>query len=83
MYMYSVIAKHVHSYGCVHVLSAGFVSNGEFNYLRSMGYTRPLSVLQIRTDVHNMYSRARECAIGHVVTNGYMYLYMYMYVFNM
>ena len=42
-----------------HLLFAGFVSNGEFNYLRSKGYTRPLSVLQIRTDVRNMYSKTK------------------------
>ena len=29
----------------------GLVSNGEFNYLRTKGYTRPLSVLQVRTNV--------------------------------
>ena len=35
----------------------GFVSDGEFNYLRMKGYTRPLSVLQIRADVRRKYSR--------------------------
>lgn len=35
----------------------GFVSDGEFNFLRAKGYTRPLSVLQIRSSVRNMYSR--------------------------
>ena len=39
--------------------SAGFVSNGEFNFLRSKGYTRPLSVLQIRNEVRNMCSKLR------------------------
>lgn len=29
----------------------GFVSDGEFNYMRSKGYTLPLSVLQIRRNV--------------------------------
>ena len=37
------------------VFISGFVSNGEFNYLRTKGYTRQLSVLQIRTDVRNKY----------------------------
>ena len=35
----------------------GFVSDGEFNYLRTKGYTRPLSVLKIRCDIRNKYSR--------------------------
>ena len=35
----------------------GFVSDGEFNFLRAKGYTRPLSVLQVRSNVRNMYSR--------------------------
>ena len=32
----------------------GFVSNGEFNYEQSRGYTRPLS------DCHNKYSRIKQ-----------------------
>ena len=35
----------------------GFVSDGEFNYLRRRGYTRPLTVLQIRADVRKKYSK--------------------------
>ena len=35
----------------------GFVSDGEFNFLRAKGYTRPLSVLQVRSNVRNLYSR--------------------------
>ena len=40
-----------------YVLNIGFVSDGEFNYLRMKGYTRPLSVLQIRADVRRKYCR--------------------------
>ena len=36
---------------------AGFVSDGEF---RSKGYTRPLSILQIRTDVRNKFSKTKQ-----------------------
>ena len=36
---------------------AGFTSDGEFNYLRNKGYTRPLSVLQIRSNVRHRYSK--------------------------
>ena len=35
----------------------GFVSDGEFNFLCAKGYTRPLSVLHIRSRVWNIYSR--------------------------
>lgn len=35
----------------------GFVSDGEFNFLRAKGYTRPLSVLKVRSNVRNLYSR--------------------------
>ena len=38
----------------------GFVCNGEFNYLRSKGYTRPVSVLQIRSQVRKKYSKMRQ-----------------------
>ena len=37
--------------------SLGFVSNGEYNSFRSKGYTRPLSVFQIRSLVRNKYAR--------------------------
>lgn len=36
------------------IIHAGFVSNGEFNYLRT---TQPLSVLDIRSSVRKLYSR--------------------------
>ena len=35
----------------------GFVSNGEFNSMRVKGYTRPLSVLQIKVDARKKYQR--------------------------
>ena len=37
--------------------SLGFVSNGEYNTFRSKGYTRPLSIFQIRSEVRNRYAR--------------------------
>ena len=46
----------------------GFVSNGEFNYMRSRGYTRPLSVLQIRTDVRNKYNRMQANTLLNMLT---------------
>jgi len=38
----------------------GFCSDGEFNSLRNRGYTRPLSVFAIRSDVRSKYARMRE-----------------------
>ena len=39
------------------VYFTGFCSNGEYNTMRSQGYTRPLSVLKIRGDVRSKYAR--------------------------
>ena len=39
------------------ISAAGFVSNGEYNSMRVKGYTRPLSVLQIRSQARKKYSR--------------------------
>ncbi len=38
----------------------GFSSNGEFNSMRATGYTRPLSVLSIRSTVRAKYGRLSE-----------------------
>lgn len=35
----------------------GFATNGEWNSLRTKGNTRPISVLQIRSNVRAKYSR--------------------------
>ena len=49
-------------YDChsVHVLliisPTGFVSNGEFNYLRTRGYTRPLTIFDVWASVRKVYS---------------------------
>ena len=50
------------------LLSPGFVSNGEFNYMRSKGYTRPLSVLQIRTNVRTKYNKIRQKTLLAMLT---------------
>lgn len=36
---------------------SGFVSNGEYNTMRVQGYTRPLSVLQIRSEAKKKYAK--------------------------
>lgn len=46
----------------------GFVSDGEFSYLRTKGYTRPLSVLQIRSDVRRKYNRIKERCLLAMLT---------------
>ena len=43
----------------IQFLWIGFVTDGEFNYLRTKGYTRPLSVIQIRCNVRNKYCNSR------------------------
>ena len=35
----------------------GFCSNGEYNAMRSQGYTRPLSILKIRSNVRSKYAK--------------------------
>ena len=50
------------------IIHAGFVSNGEFNYLRRKGYTRPLSVLQIRNDVRVKYSKLSQKTLLAMLT---------------
>ena len=42
----------------VHVIS--FSSNGEFNSMRGNGYTRPLSILSIRSSVWAKYGPLGE-----------------------
>ena len=39
------------------VICVGFCSNGEHNVLRSQGYTRPLSILKIRSTVRSKYAK--------------------------
>ena len=46
-----IIMMHIKS-----IYLLGFISDGEFNYLRMRGYTQPLTVLQIRADVRKKYS---------------------------
>ena len=50
------------------MLFPGFVTNGEFNYMRSKGYTRPLSVLQIRADIRNKYNRIKQETLLNMLT---------------
>ena len=44
----------VYYYLCILI---GFCSNGEYNAMRSQGYTRPLSVFKIRSNVCSKYAK--------------------------
>ena len=58
------IAGEFLSYSCivcaceyVYYYLIGFCSNGEYNAMRSQGYTRPLSVFKIRSNVRSKYAK--------------------------
>ena len=43
-------------------------SDGEFNSLRNQGYTRPLSVFAIRSDVRSKYARMSVSSMKDMLT---------------
>ena len=55
------------AYHCV-LFSVGFVSDGEFNYMRRKGYTRPLSVVQIRANVRTKYNKLHQRTLLAMLT---------------
>ena len=56
----------------------GFVSDGEFIFLRAKGYTRPLSVLQVHSNVRNLYSRmSLRKMLGKITPKGKPYGHTY------
>ena len=59
----------------IKICTSGFVSNGEYNVFRVKGYSRPLSVLKIRSLVRNKIARmsvskmeAMLCPVGKKIT---------------
>lgn len=46
----------------------GFVANGEYNELRQSGYSRPLSVLKIKSDVRAKYLKIGEKKLLDMIT---------------
>ena len=56
--------------GCIELYlhCTGFVSNGEFNEFRGMGYTRPLSILKIRADMRAKYARMGKKKLMQMIT---------------
>lgn len=41
-------------------LNLGFCSDGEFNSMRSQGYTRPLSIFKIRSSIRSKYAKSSK-----------------------
>ena len=51
-----------------------FIGNGEHNVLRAMGYTRPVSVLRIKSEVKARYSRMSVKKLCAMITpNGMLH----------
>jgi len=64
---------HVHN-----SLIIGLVTDGEFNSLRSRGATRPLSVLQIRSDSRNKFAKLSMTTMqGMITITGLWYLQLH------
>ena len=73
------------------VYFTGFCSNGEYNTMRSQGYTRPLSVLKIRSNVRSKYARMSKqrmlamltpkCEIFDIVSIWYNYITIIIHVY--
>ena len=54
---------------CVYLcFCAGFVANGEYNVLRSNGYTRPLSVFKVRADTRGKYAKMGKKKMLRMIT---------------
>jgi len=62
-YMYYVIMQTLKS-----CFVPGFVSNGEHNTLRAVGYTRPLSVLNIKSSVRAKYYKMNSQKLIAMIT---------------
>ena len=60
----------------------GFVGDGEFNFLRAKGYTRPLSVLQVHSNVQNLYSKGDKNDYDVITSNSASRLHNAAYIVN-
>ena len=49
-------------------MSIGFVSDGEFNELRAVGYTRPLSIFKVRANVRAKYAKMGKMKLMKMIT---------------
>lgn len=63
---------HIHLINCkVNMPSIGFCSNGEYNAMRNQGYTRPLSIVKIRSNVRSKYAKmSRKQMISMLSSRG-------------
>ena len=69
-----IIASHVHVFiSCMH--NVGSVSSGEFNSLRAKGYTRPISMFVVRSQVQNKYAKMSHKAMASMLTLGKYIIY--------
>ena len=50
------------------IITLGLVTDGEFNSLRSKGSTRPLSIVQIRSESRKKYARMSEAKMRGMLT---------------
>lgn len=58
---------------CIYI---GFVSNGEYNSMRVQGYTRPLSVLQIKSGARKKFlNTGKKTMIDMLTPIGTMYYF--------
>ena len=53
---------------CMATFIMAFASDGEFDYSCAKGYTRPLSVLQMKCMVHNKHSEMSVCRMFAMIT---------------
>lgn len=77
-------------YPVVNFYATGFTTDGEWNSLRSMGNTRPLSVFQIRSNARAKYAHMKlqkligmltpicKYKCGYVSYKSFIYIYIYM-----
>ncbi len=56
------------SHSVYYLLLLGFCSDGEFNSMRNRGYTRPISVFLIRSQVRAKYARLSESTMLAMLT---------------
>ena len=62
-------------FSVLHRFITGFVSNGEFNYMRTNSFVRPLSILQLRSDARKAYAGLGEKTLRAMLTPLGMPLY--------
>ena len=64
------MTMYMRSYTCMHVyyVHVGSVSSGKFNSLRAKGYTRPISIFAVRSQIRSKYARMSHKAMASMLT---------------